>query len=165
MRCAQIAIILIRPMSSITPIATRKTPLKNGVALAGPSPATLVDPIPVGMLRQEILEVMNVWGQEILAKPERYNNRFYQTFIVLSYCRMLHSLHTGTVGSKGAGAEWAKSTLDPAWAGLMDRTWDGRPNPKIRCASPPIPKTSRAHWSSSSTSSIQVKMWFHDLRL
>ena len=104
---------------------------EHGVQLAGPSPAMLVDPISVGTLRQEIMETMISWGQEILAESDRFNNRFNQTFAVLTYCRMLHDLHTGTIGSKRAGAEWAKATLDPFWAGLIDRAWDGRPNPAL----------------------------------
>jgi predicted nucleotidyltransferase len=111
-----------------------------GVALAGPNPATLVDPIPVETLRQEIRETIRDWGHEILAEPEHYNNRFYQTFIVLSYCRMLHDLHTGCAGSKRAGAEWAKASLDPSWAGLMDRAWDERPNPAFSVRQPADPK-------------------------
>lgn len=112
---------------------------EHGIALAGPSPATLVDPVPVETLRKEILATMNDWGQEILADPDRYNNRFYQTFIVLSYCRMLHDLYRGCAGSKRAGAEWAKTTLDPAWAGLIDRAWDGRPNPSFSVRQPADP--------------------------
>ena len=113
---------------------------EHGSALAGPDPATLVDPIPVGTLRQEILESMHGWGQQILAEPERINNRFYQSFAVLHYCRALHDLHTGFVGSKRAGAEWAKATLDPSWAGLIDRAWDGRPNPALSVRQPADPK-------------------------
>jgi len=112
---------------------------ENGIALAGPSPATLVDPIPVETLRQEIMATINDWGQQILAEPEHFNNRFYQSFVILSYCRMLHDLHTGGVGSKLAGAEWAKSTMDPSWAGLIDRAWDGRPNPALSVRQPADP--------------------------
>jgi len=104
---------------------------ENGVTLAGPLPATLVDPIPVETLRQEIMAVINNWGQEIMTNPEQFNNRFYQAFIVLNYCRMLHDLHRDFPGSKRAGAEWAKANLDPSWAGLIDRAWDGRPNPAL----------------------------------
>jgi len=121
-------------------VVVRWTVREHGVALAGPSPATLVDPIPVETLRQEILATMHDWGREILDEPERYNNRFYQSFIVLSYCRMLHDLHTGRVGSKRAGAEWAKAKLDPSWAGLIDRTWDGRPNPSLSVRQPADPQ-------------------------
>ena len=111
----------------------------HGVALAGPPPATLVDPVSVEALRREIYAVIHEWGEEILADPEHYNNRFYQGFIVLSYCRMLHSLHTGEVRSKRRSAEWAKATLDPTWAGLIDRAWDTRPNPEVSVRQPANP--------------------------
>jgi hypothetical protein len=120
-------------------VVVRWTVRSHGVRLVGPSPVRLVNPIPVGALRQEILATMSEWGLEILAEPERYNNRFYQSFIVLSYCRMLHDLHGGRTGSKVAGAEWATETLDPAWAGLIDRSWSGRPNSAISVRTPADP--------------------------
>ncbi len=112
---------------------------EHGIALAGPSPATLVEPIPVAALRQEIMTTIRDWGHQILTEPERFNNWFYQTFIVLSCCRMLHDLHSGSVGSKRAGAEWAKATLNPSWAGLIDRAWNGRPNPALSVRQPADP--------------------------
>jgi hypothetical protein len=112
---------------------------ERGVALTGPAPGTLVDPISVETLREEIAQTIRRWGREILAEPGRFSNRFYQGYIVLSYCRMLHDLHTGFPGSKRAGAEWAKVTLDPAWAGLVDRAWSGRPNPALSVRQPADP--------------------------
>ncbi len=113
---------------------------EKGVTLAGPDPRTLVAPVPVKALRQDILSTLRGWGQEILDNPESINNRFYQTFAVLSYCRMLHDLRNGTVGSKRAGAEWAKVNLDPSWADLIDRAWDGRPVPEVSIRQPADPQ-------------------------
>jgi len=110
---------------------------ERGIPLAGPSPATLIDPIPVDALRREMDETIRSWGEQILGHPERYCNRFYQGFIVLSYCRMLHDLVEGRPGSKRAGAAWAKATLDPAWSALIDRAWDARPNPAAAVREPP----------------------------
>jgi len=121
-------------------VLVRWTVREYGVRLAGPLPVTLVDSIPVETLRREILETISGWGSQILAEPEQYNNRFYQTFIVLSYCRMLHDLYNGYPGSKRAGAEWAKSNLDRRWSGLIDRTWDGRPNPEVQIRQPADPE-------------------------
>ena len=87
---------------------------ENGVTLAGPAPKSLIDPISVEMLRNEIFAVITNWGQEIIDHPDRYNNRFYQSFIVLSYCRMLHDLYQGFPGSKQSGAAWAKTNLEPS---------------------------------------------------
>jgi predicted nucleotidyltransferase len=109
---------------------------EHGVPLVGQDPASLVDQIPARALRQEILSTIRDWGQEILDEPGRFSNRFYQTFIVLNYCRMLHDLRTGKTGSKRAGAEWAKANLDPFWTDLIDRAWDGRPNPALSVRQP-----------------------------
>jgi hypothetical protein len=104
---------------------------QHGIPLVGPEPVTLLPPIPDAALRREILAVIHDWGGEILGNPEHFNNRFYQGFIVLSFCRMLHSLHTGTIESKRRSAEWAKATLDHAWRDLIDRTWATRPVPEV----------------------------------
>lgn len=120
-------------------IVVRWTLRERGVTLVGPAPDSLIEPIAVNGLRREILATINDWGQEILASPERYNNRFYQGFIVLNYCRMLHDLVRGDLGSKRAGAEWAKNELDPSWTGLIDRAWDGRPDPAKSVREPADP--------------------------
>lgn len=109
---------------------------ERGVILAGPNPATLLNPIPVDALRQEMRGTICTWGQQILDAPDRFANRFYQGFIVLNYCRLLHDFVTGYPGSKRAGAEWAKATLDPAWSDLIDRAWDGRPDPAAAVREP-----------------------------
>ena len=124
-------------------IVVRWTLREKGVILAGLQPKTLVDPIPEELLRAEIFETLTKWGEEILDDPSQYNNLFYQSFIVLSYCRMLHDLFRGYPGSKREGAEWVKSVpreaglaLDPSWSNLIDGAWDGRPNPAQKVQQP-----------------------------
>jgi predicted nucleotidyltransferase len=112
---------------------------EKGIALAGPAPNTLIQPVSAELLRADIFETIIQWGGEILADPAKFNNRFYQSFIVLSYCRMLHDLHAGTNGSKREGAAWAKAALDPSWVDLIDRTWAGRPNPEVKVRQPADP--------------------------
>jgi hypothetical protein len=109
---------------------------EKGVVLSGPEPTSLIDPIPVGVLRRAILESINESGKEILANSGQYKNRFYQSFIVLHYCRKLRDLHAGECGSKRTGTEWAKKNLDQSWIGLIDRTWNGRPNPAVSIRQP-----------------------------
>jgi predicted nucleotidyltransferase len=110
-------------------IVVRWVVREAGIVLAGPKPETLVDPIPVDALRREMRDTIRDWGHEILDQPGRYRNRFYQGYIVLNYCRMLHDLVEGRPGSKRAGAAWAKATLHRAWWPLIDRAWRGRPDP------------------------------------
>lgn len=103
-----------------------------GITLAGPDPVELIDPVPADDLRQEVLATMRDWAQQIFAHPDPMDNRWYQPFAVLSYCRMLHTLQTGRVESKLAGAHWARSALESHWAGLIQCAWDERPNPSLK---------------------------------
>ena len=117
----------------------RQVVRQHGIWLAGAEPASLVDPVPVEVLRTEILTVMHGWGREILAKPETWANQFYQGFIAINYCRAWCDLDTGTVGSKRRGAAWAKPRLTRAWAGLIDRSWATRVDPAKTSQTPADP--------------------------
>jgi predicted nucleotidyltransferase len=103
-----------------------------GITLAGITPKELINPISPDDLRQEVLATMQEWADEIFSGLWNLDNRWAQTFAVLSYCRMLHSLHTGRIASKLSGAQWAKSKLDNRWADLIQKAWDDRPNPALK---------------------------------
>jgi hypothetical protein len=120
-------------------IVVRSIVREHGITLDGPDPKTLVDPVDRAELAREIRSTMLTWGEEILAEPEKYRNRFYQGYIVLNYCRMLHDLEKGGPGSKREGANWAKSALGPPWSGLIDRAWEGRPQPAVNVKEPANP--------------------------
>ena len=130
--------VLVRSQHDDTQVV-RWVARERGIALAGPPPATLIDPVPPDDLRREIRATMCEWADVLFANVERMNNRWYQPFVVLSYCRMLHSLRTGRVDSKLAGAEWAKEALDRRWAGLIGRAWQQRPNPSFQARQPADP--------------------------
>ena len=117
----------------------RQTVRQHGVPLVGPDPSTLIDPIPIEQLRGDMLRTLVGWGREILAKPEPWANRFYQGFIVLTYCRLWCDLTTGTVGSKRRAAEWTKVRIDPGWHDLIDRAWETRPDPATSVRTPADP--------------------------
>jgi predicted nucleotidyltransferase len=123
-------------------VVVRWTLREHGVRLVGPAPAGLIDPIPVEALREEIRTTAVVWGRMVLAEPDRWANRFYQGFIVLSYARILHDLNAGSVGSKRTGAEWMKRR-EPRFAGLIDRAWGTRPDPARSYREPADPEEYR----------------------
>lgn len=103
---------------------------ERGITLVGPKPGTILKPIPVNEMLNEIkrtmLQVLKLFQDEINRPLSFGNSRFGQSFTVLTYCRMLHTLHTGTVQSKKAGAKWAKEFVDPKWIKLIDQAWKER---------------------------------------
>jgi predicted nucleotidyltransferase len=103
---------------------------ERGITLVGPKPATILRSIPHHELSNEIkatmLQVKGFFEDEINRPLGFFNSRFGQSFTVLTYCRMLHTLHTGTVQSKKAGMKWAKGFVDPNWVKLIDQAWKER---------------------------------------
>ena len=108
----------------------------HGIALAGPPPTDLVAPIADDELRAEVCQTMRTWAADLLARPSYLANRWGQPFVVLSYCRMLHTLATAAVHSKPAGVRWAHENLDPRWHGLIARASDDRPDPSAKVRLP-----------------------------
>ncbi len=120
---------------------------EKGIALSGPEPRGLVIPVSAEDLRREILDTMSTWRESFLANPHKLDNRFYQPFAVLSYCRMLHTLQTGTVESKRAGAAWATEVLDNRWKQLIHRAWNDRPgDPSLKVHQQADPANLRDTW-------------------
>ena len=103
---------------------------ERGITLVGPEATSLLDPIPVEAMRAEVAATMRLVADDFAAAIDGpldfWTSRFGQSFAVLGYCRMLHTLQTGAVESKFAGMNWARQALDPAWAGLIQRAWEER---------------------------------------
>ena len=66
------------------------------------------------------------------ADPNAMNNRWYQPYAVLSYCRMLYTIERGTVVSKPVAARWALATLGAEWHDLIGRAAMTREDPAGR---------------------------------
>lgn len=109
---------------------------ERGITLAGPDPRTLIDPLTPDALRREVWAKMQWWAGLVLADPTMLDNRWDQPYLVLSFCRMLETIQTGTVGSKPAAVAWAKRELGAAWADLVQRAWDERPFPSQKIRQP-----------------------------
>jgi len=103
---------------------------ERGITLIGQKPETILQAIPPDKLSNEIkasmFQVKSYFEDEINRPLSFFNSRFGQPFVVLTYCRMLHTLHTGTVQSKKAGAQWAKQYVDSKWIKLIDQAWNER---------------------------------------
>lgn len=100
---------------------------ERGLTLLGPAPDKLLKPVPRKKLMDEITaEMANITSlfRSEMDKPLCFwNSRFGQAFTVLTCCRMLHTLDTGTVQSKKAGMLWAADHLDDTWLPLIEQAW------------------------------------------
>src|SRR5690606_31306377 len=71
-----------------------------GIALSGPPAHGMIDPIPPDMMRAELLGVVRSWGRELIANSDTMSARWYQAFVVVTWCRILMTLETGRIHSK-----------------------------------------------------------------
>jgi predicted nucleotidyltransferase len=114
---------------------------ERGITLAGPIPQSLIDPVSPNDLRQAVVDVLPLWAEKIFNDPGQINSRGYQSFIVLTLCRMIYTLHYGTIISKPVAARWAQDTLDKKWKPLIKRAWHGRQNSGQEAKSQDIDET------------------------
>lgn len=102
-----------------------------GVRLAGPPPDTLIDPVTPDDLRRAVGGVLAEWWAPMLDDPTWLRQRLYQAFAILTMCRALHTLETGTIVSKPAAAQWAMEVENGRFSPLITRAlaWPAEPQP------------------------------------
>ena len=113
---------------------------EHGVVLAGPEPKHLVAPVSASQLRTEAragIQEYAAWAPE----PTKAGgmSRWKQTYLVLTFCRLLHTLACGCVTSKRKAGTWALEALDPEWTELIQTAIDDRPDPWRRVHQPAAP--------------------------
>jgi hypothetical protein len=104
---------------------------KNGIVMWGPSPQSLIDPISPGDLRRAAAATLREWWVRMLDDPGQLNSRGYQSYAVLTMCRILYTLEYCTVASKPVAARWAKS-LGEEWIPLIEQAQAARHDPKSK---------------------------------
>jgi len=127
----------------------RWTLREHGIVLDGPDPTGLVEPVTADELRAEALSVMDefvAWAHE---PQDRFKDaqgrgtdmsRWKQPYLVLTFCRLLHTLEAGIVASKRQAGEWALDALHAEWASLIQQALDDRPDPWGRVHQPADPE-------------------------
>lgn len=98
---------------------------EHGVVVYGPSPQALIDPVSPEELRAAVYEHLQNFWQSQLNEPEWLRPRDYQAFAILTLCRALYTLHSGTVSSKPQAAAWAQETY-PGWKPMIERALQWR---------------------------------------
>jgi hypothetical protein len=104
---------------------------ERGITITGPDPKTLIDPISPNELRRSMMPALHGWATQILNNPEEIARQGYQSYTVLSLCRILYTLEFGDIVSKRKAARWVEETQGEKWSALIDRAWIGRHNPQL----------------------------------
>jgi hypothetical protein len=97
----------------------------HGVTAAGPDIRPLVGPVDPDDMRRAAAPIAELWLEQARHDPTWpvwVYERGHQAFVVLTLCRLLYTLHSGSVASKPAAARWAVQTLEPRWAALIERS-------------------------------------------
>ena len=102
---------------------------ERGIPLFGPDPKTLIDPVSPEDLRQAMRKILRGWWAAFVEDPAPLKRPGYQSYAVLSLCRILYTLDLGTVASKTDAARWAQESLGDRWQALIERALEGRLNP------------------------------------
>ena len=122
-------------------VLLRATLFEKGITLAGPAPQTLVEPVSSEDLKQATLANLPGWAEPLLRNPAELAHRGYQTYTVLTLCRMLYTLECAAIASKPVAARWAQTRLAKPWAALIERTWAGRHNPQREASAQDVEST------------------------
>lgn len=114
---------------------------RHGIVITGPDLKTLIDPISPSEVRQAVIDELPLWADYLLNHPSTLKSRGYQSFCVLSFCRMLYTFQNKAVLSKQAAAKWAIDTLDARWRPLIERAVIGRQHSNMEASSEDINET------------------------
>ncbi len=102
----------------------RYTLRERGVAVSGPPASTLIEPVEPDEMRRAAAAILDDWLERSRSDPGWLGwarERQALAFIVLTACRLLYSVESGSVASKPACAQWATQQLAPRWTPLIER--------------------------------------------
>ncbi len=107
----------------------RLTLREHGVVVAGPDPHLLIDPVPRADMRQSAAVILGEWLEGSRLDPSwiawaRQGSNL--SFVVLTLCRLMYSLETGSVASKPAAARWVLENSDGRWSRVIKKALDGK---------------------------------------
>jgi hypothetical protein len=101
---------------------------EQGVALAGPPPKTLIDPVEAGEMAVAVRDRLQDWAAwaSDIHDPEWHWPRAHKAYVVETMCRALYTLARGAIGSKQQSVAWAREELPEPWRSLVERSQSWR---------------------------------------
>jgi Aminoglycoside adenylyltransferase, C-terminal domain/Nucleotidyltransferase domain len=130
-------LLMLDQLESGWPIQ-RYTLREHGVVVSGPDPRLLVDPVEPDELRRASAAKVADWHARAHGDPAWVAGlqvRREHTYVVLTLCRLLYTLDTGSVASKPVAARWAERTRASRWSELIGRATT---EPRTTAAAVPV---------------------------
>lgn len=93
----------------------------KGVALFGPPPQAIIDPITKEEFIRIVIEQTKAWADWL----DNIQSRPYQAYAILTMCRALYAYKNGDQVSKKQAALWAQKEL-PEWSPLIENALSWR---------------------------------------
>ena len=103
-------------------IVQRHALREYGITLEGAHPAELIDPVSSDDLRRAMRVLIPRWAESLFSDPSELRRRGTQAYVVLSICRMLYTLDTGSVAS----SHKLRNGQRRRWKESGGRWWMGR---------------------------------------
>jgi len=102
----------------------RWTVREHGIALFGPDPQTLIDPVSSRDLRAAVRARLRDWA-DWASQPEDPDwslGRGHKAYVVETMCRALYTIACGELPSKRRAVAWALETLPEPWRSTVERS-------------------------------------------
>lgn len=97
---------------------------ERGVALLGPDPLTLIDPISPADLRAAVRSRLQDWADwaDQPDDPDWLLPRSHKAYVVETMCRALYTLACGELSTKARAVAWATAALPEPWRSTVERS-------------------------------------------
>jgi predicted nucleotidyltransferase len=96
----------------------------SGIALYGPEPQALIDPVSSDAILAAVRSNMTRWVKWINDPddPDWLLPRGHKAYVVETMCRILYTLATGELAGKPQSVAWALETLPVPWRATVERS-------------------------------------------
>ena len=114
-------------------ILDRRIIRERSVALNGPAPRDLIDPISDDEVRSAVSRRLNDWLEwaKAIEDPDWNLGIRHKRYIVQTMCRSLRTMATGEISTKSESVEWALSALPEPYRSTVEesKAWEqGNPS-------------------------------------
>jgi len=129
-----------------------------GITWAGPDPTTLIEHVSHDDLRAAMCRLLAGWAAHLIDQPDGLRAPGYQSYVVLSLCRILYTLYAGAIVSKRDAATWAVATLPREWQDLIHQAVADRMRDRVRASDGTIAQTLRLIEYAQTTAGISKRL-------